>query len=78
MIAYVKNLIRPWGVMHWIRLAIAIFLLVQGFVVSDHISVFLGSILGLQVFTNTGCCGSAGCNLPLPANTDTSADVKSQ
>jgi hypothetical protein len=66
MAAHFKNLMAQWGVMHWVRLAIGAFLLAQGFAKSDQIAAFLGSIVLLQLLTNTGCWGSAGCDLANP------------
>ena len=56
----ISNLILTgWNWMRWLRLSAGLFILFQAYFSKDN----LGSILLLQAITNTGCCGSCGCNI---------------
>ncbi|HMT52548.1 MAG TPA: hypothetical protein PLC27_03405 [Saprospiraceae bacterium] len=60
----ISNLILTgWNWMRWLRLSAGLFILFQAYFSKDNFSAFLGSILLLQAITNTGCCGSSGCNI---------------
>lgn len=50
--------------MRWLRLAVGIVALVQAIGSREAIFGLVAAFLFFQVYTNTGCCGPAGCALP--------------
>lgn len=58
------SLFSDWNLLRWLRLAISIYLIWQGFHLKDNFALFIGSFFLLQAITNTGCCGAGGCELP--------------
>ncbi len=58
-----KSLLTGWHFMRWVRLTLSIIISIQAFQSHDYFLGFLSSVLWLQVITNAGCCGPAGCNV---------------
>lgn len=59
-----KNLLLTnWHFMRWVRLAFAIFLFNQAYVLRDWTFVFFGAFFLIQVIFNMGC-GANGCAVP--------------
>lgn len=56
-----KTMIRNWNIFRFIRLALGIVVIIQGF--SNHEILFgiAGVFLSLTALANVGCCGSNGC-----------------
>ena len=48
--------------MRVIRLALGIFIIVQGIQTKEWILIALGGIFALMPLLNIGCCSTAGCN----------------
>ncbi|MCL6523213.1 MAG: hypothetical protein K6T34_01010 [Thermoflavifilum sp.] len=58
-------LFTNWHTMRWIRLISGLFLAVGAFQMHD---IWLGLAAGLLLFqaaTNTGCCASGACQIPI-------------
>ena len=59
-----KNLLfTNWHLMRFVRLAIAVFLFSQAYILKDWIFVGIGTFFLVQVIFNIGC-GPNGCALP--------------
>lgn len=48
--------------MRFFRLAIGIFIVVQGIIISEWIFVAAGVLFAMMPILNIGCCGVSGCN----------------
>ncbi len=59
------NYLKGWNFMRVLRLALGIFIIVQGIVVRDWLFVGAGVLFSLMPILNTGCCGASGCNVPV-------------
>lgn len=68
MINYITNSLSEWNFMRWLRLGLGGFILVQAFMHHDSISGIFGAFFVFQALTNTGCCGSGGCAVPISGN----------
>lgn len=51
--------------MRIIRAALSIMLILQSIQISQWPVGLLGGMLLFQAITNTGCCGAAGCSVPV-------------
>lgn len=51
--------------MRILRLAIGLFIVVQGIVTKEWTFAAIGGFLTLMPLFNVGCCGSAGCKAPI-------------
>lgn len=51
-----KNYLRNWNFMRVLRLAMGIFVVVQGFLNKEWIFVILGGLFSLMPLLNVGCC----------------------
>lgn len=60
-----KRILSGWNFMRVLRLALGIFIVVQGIVVKDWTFTALGSIFLLMPLLNIGCCSTSGCKLPV-------------
>ena len=57
-----KNYLRNWDFMRVLRLALGIFIIVQGIQTKEWLFVALGGLFSLMPLLNIGCCGASGCN----------------
>lgn len=53
------TLLRGWGMVRWIRLGLAIALLMAGIASGDTVAYAASALFGLQAMFNFGCCGAA-------------------
>ena len=60
-----KNYLRNWNFMRVLRLALGIFIIVQGVQAKEWLFVALGGLFSLMPLLNIGCCGASGCNTPV-------------
>lgn len=63
-----ETLFNNWNLMRWLRLGLGIYISVQAV---ETLSLFLGVVAVFflfQAITNTGCCGTNGCALPMKKN----------
>jgi len=72
-----ETLFTDWNFMRLIRLALGIYISVQAVETQSTISAIFAVFLLFQAFTNTGCCGSNGCAVPIKKNnSDKSEEVE--
>lgn len=71
-----QTLLTNWNFMRFLRLGIGIYIAIQAI---DTQSVFSGIVAVFfiyQAVTNTGCCGSNGCAVPIKkSNPDKTEEV---
>ena len=63
-----ETLLTGWNFMRWLRLALGVTIAVQAFQSHDMLLGFMSAFLLFQTVTNTGCCGTNGCNVPVNKN----------
>lgn len=59
-----KNYFRNWDFMRVVRLAVGVFIMVQGYQESQWLIVGAGAFFSLMPLLNIGCCGSSACSIP--------------
>ncbi len=59
-----EMILNNWNFMRVLRLALGIFILVQGIWMKDWTLGLLGGLFGLMPLFNIGCCGAGGCSTP--------------
>ena len=62
---YAQRFITGWHFMRWLRLGLGIFLGWQFASRPDAITGLVAAFFLFQAITDTGCCGSAGCAIPV-------------
>lgn len=68
-IATIKTtLFTNWTFMRWFRFVLAIMIAIQAVQMHDLFSGAVAAFFLFQSLTNTGCCGSQGCGLPMQNN----------
>lgn len=63
-----ETIFNNWNFMRWLRLALGIYIAVQAV---ETLSIFSGVVavfFMFQAITNTGCCGTNGCAVPIKKN----------
>lgn len=71
MRSYLKN----WDFMRLLRLALGIFIIVQGVQTKEWLFVFAGALFSLMPILNMGCCGTSACNTPIRKNQQKTEDI---
>lgn len=61
--------------MRVLRLALGIFIIVQGVQTKEWLFVALGGLFSFMPIMNIGCCGASGCNTPIRKSNRTTEDV---
>lgn len=61
--------------MRVLRLALGIFIIVQGIQANQWMFVALGGLFSLMALLNIGCCGAAGCNTPVSKSNKKVEDI---
>ena len=64
MAAILERIASGWHLMRIMRLAIGLMLLIMGIQSRDWMMGSFSLFFLYQALTDTGCCGSAGCNTP--------------
>lgn len=59
-----QTILKDWNLFRVLRVALGIFILIQGIVIKDGFSMLMGSVFGGMALFNIGCCGSGGCGIP--------------
>ncbi len=59
-----KNYFKSWDLMRVFRLAMGIFVIVQGVRGGHWALVILGLAVSMMPLWNIGCCGTTGCQVP--------------
>jgi hypothetical protein len=70
-----RNYLRNWGFMRVLRLALGIFIIVQGVVVGDWLFVGAGVLFSLMPIMNMDCCSASGCNTPVSKSRKKVGDI---
>lgn len=60
-----QMLFTGWNFMRRLRLGLGIFIAIQAIQTNDTLSGFIAAFFLFQAITNTGCCGAAGCKVPV-------------
>lgn len=63
-----KSYFSNWNFMRFVRLALAIMIIVQGIQMREWLFIVLGSLFSLMPLLNIGCCGTSGCNTRVRKN----------
>lgn len=61
--------------MRVLRLALGIFIIVQGVQAKEWLFVALGGLFSLMPLLNIGCCGVSGCNTPVSKSDKKAEDI---
>lgn len=61
--------------MRVLRLALGIFIIVQGIQAKEWWLVVLGGLFSLMPLLNIGCCGVSGCNTPISKSNKKVEDI---
>jgi hypothetical protein len=56
-----QALLSNWNLFRILRVALGIFILVQGIVGKDTFSIVMGTVFAGMALFNLGCCGAGGC-----------------
>ncbi len=70
-----KNYLRNWNFMRVLRLALGIYIIVQGVIENQWMFVALGGLLSLMPLLNIGCCDASGCNTPVSKSNKKVEDI---
>jgi len=60
-INFMQAILSNWNLFRILRVALGIFILVQGLVGKDTFSIVMGSVFAGMALFNVGCCGAGGC-----------------
>ncbi len=60
-----KSYLKNWNMMRVLRLALGIFIIVQGIMAKEWLLAGLGGLFSLMPLMNIGCCGVSGCSTPV-------------
>ncbi|NGF57787.1 hypothetical protein G5B00_14810 [Parapedobacter sp. SGR-10] len=70
-----KNYLKNWNFIRLLRLALGIFITVQGIMAKEWLLVGLGGLFSLMPLMNIGCCGVSGCNTSIPKSNKKIEDI---
>jgi hypothetical protein len=70
-----KNYLKHWNFMRALRLALGIFIMVQGVITKEWMFAFAGFLFSLMPILNVGCCGVSGCNTPIAKSNQKAEDI---
>lgn len=71
-----QTLLTGWNFMRGLRLVLGVIFLMQAIEMRDIITGLIATFFLYQAVTNTGCCGTAGCAVPMnKTNIDDVQDV---
>ena len=71
-----QTLLTNWNLMRFLRLGIGIYIAVQAIETQSAFSGVVAVFFIFQAVTNTGCCGSNGCAVPIKkSNPDKTEEV---
>lgn len=60
-----ETLLTDWNFMRILRLGLGIYISVQAVETQSIISMIFAVFFLFQAISNTGCCGSNGCSVPI-------------
>ncbi len=70
-----KNYLKNWDFMRVLRLALGIFIIVQGIQAREWLFAVLGLLFSLMPLLNIGCCGVSGCSTPVSPSNEKTSDI---
>lgn len=70
-----KNYLKNWNMMRVLRLALGIFIIVQGIMAKEWLLAGLGGLFSLMPLMNIGCCGVSGCSTPVSRTRKKKEDI---
>ncbi len=70
-----KNYLKNWNFMRFLRLVIGIYIVVIGIQESNFWLVALGASFSIMPLLNIGCCGVSSCNIPVAKSSKEIEDV---
>lgn len=70
-----KAYLKTWDFMRVLRLAMGIFIIVQGISAKEWLLAGLGGLFSLMPLMNIGCCGASGCNTPVSKSSKKIEDI---
>lgn len=59
------NYLRSWNLMRVIRLAVGIFIVVQGIIMKEWMFIGLGALFTIMPLLNVGCSVGGTCSRPM-------------
>jgi hypothetical protein len=72
-----QTLLTGWNFMRLLRLGLGIYIAIQAVQTLSILSGVIAIFFLFQALTNTGCCGSNGCEVPVKKNSsDTIEEVE--
>lgn len=72
-----QTLLTEWNFMRFLRLGLGIYIAVQAVETLSLLSGIVAVFFLFQAITNTGCCGSNGCAVPInKEKKDTNKEVE--
>lgn len=74
----IQSISSNWNFFRGLRLALGVFIIIQGIVSRDSFSVLIGTLFGGMALFNVGCCGTAGCasNIDQNVKPNTTEEIK--
>lgn len=69
------RILSGWNIMRMVRLALGIFIIVQGIVTKEWMFALLGVVFAIIPLLNIGCCGTSGCGVPVSKSQKESEDI---
>ena len=69
-----ETLLTDWNFMRIIRLGLGIYIAIHAVKTISILSGFFAAFFIFQAITNTGCCGTKGCSIPLKKNNSDSIE----
>lgn len=70
-----REYIRKWDFMRALRLAMGVFITLQGFWTGQWLFVMAGLAFSLMPILNIGCCGTSRCGAPMHRGNQKIEDV---
>lgn len=65
-----KDYLKKWDFMRVLRLALGLFIVVQGIQTKEWLFVILGGLFSLMPLLNMGGCSASGCSTPTSRKSD--------
>ena len=59
-----KKYLSNWNIMRVLRLALGVFVIVQGIMDNQWMLAAFGALFALMPLMNISCCGTTGCRIP--------------
>lgn len=59
-----KKYLFQWNIVKVLRLALGVFITVEGIVSGEWLFAFAGLVFAVMSLMNVGCCGTSGCSVP--------------